>query len=219
LVSAEPYVEVNWAKKVDKETGRPVENLEFRPQLDKWPRNICPNLFGGKNWPPVSYSSQTGLVYIPTFKLCMSMVNREQVFVKGSFYLAQEFDLGLAGKGGYLGMLKAWDPVTQKMVWGIEEDLPFLGGVLSTACGLVFYGNAHGIIKAADAKTGDLLWSFRAGSAVNQGGVTYEIDGKQYIAFVSGRLVGPPSFAGQIGERVIAATPPGGNLIVFELGG
>jgi hypothetical protein len=43
------------------------------------------------------------------------------------------------------------------------------------------------------------------------------IDGKQYIAAVSGRLVGPPSFFGEIGEKVIAATPPGGDLLVFTL--
>ena len=219
LISAEPFVKVNWAERVDRESGRPVENPEFRPQLDKWARNICPNLFGGKNWPPMSYSKQSGLVYIPTFNLCMSLVNREQEFVKGSFYLAQEFDLGIAGEGDYLGQLKAWDPVTQKQVWGIKEDLPFLSGVLSTAGGLVFYGNAHGVVKGVDANSGEVLWSFNAGSGVNQGPVTYEVDGKQYLAVVSGRLVGPPSFAGEIGERVIAATPPGGNVLVFELGG
>jgi PQQ-dependent dehydrogenase (methanol/ethanol family) len=219
LISAEPFVKVNWAERVDRETGHPVANPEFRPQLDKWARNICPNLFGGKNWPPMSYSKQSGLVYIPTFNLCMSLVNREQEFVKGSFYLAQEFDLGIAGEGDYLGQLKAWDPVTQKQVWGIKEDLPFLSGVLSTAGGLVFYGNAHGIVKGVDANSGEVLWSFNAGSGVNQGPVTYAIDGKQYLAVVSGRLVGPPSFAGEIGERVTAATPPGGNVLVFELGG
>ena len=62
---------------------------EFRPQLDKWARGICPNLIGGKNWMPMSYSEQTGLVYVPTFNLCMDMVNREQKYVKGTFYLAQ----------------------------------------------------------------------------------------------------------------------------------
>ena len=91
--------------------------------------------------------------------------------------------------------------------------------MLSTAGGLVFYGNAHGVVKGVDANSGEVLWSFNAGSGVNQGPVTYEVDGKQYLAVVSGRLVGPPSFAGEIGERVTAATPPGGNVLVFELGG
>ena len=217
LISAEPYVTVNWAKKIDKETGRPVENPEYRPQLDKWAKNICPNLIGGKNWQPMSYSEQTGLVYIPTFNMCMDLVNRKQEFVKGAFYLAQEFDLGVAGDGGHLSEMKAWDPVTQKQVWGIKEDLPFLSGALSTGGGLVFYGNAHGMFKAVDAGTGDILWSFKAGSGINQGPITYEVDGKQYLALVSGRLVGPPSFFGKIGEKVIAASPTGGSVVVFAL--
>jgi len=220
LLSAEPFVPVNWATKVDMETGRPIENPKYRPTLDTWARGICPNLFGGKNWMPMSYSEQTGLVYIPTFNLCMDLVNREQEFVEGSFYLAQEFDLGIAGDdSGYLGEYKAWDPVTQKKVWGIKEELPMLGGALTTAGGLLFYGNVHGILKGVDAKTGDILWNFQAGSGISQGPVTFEVGGKQYLTVVTGRLVGPPSFLGAIGERVIAASPPGGNIVTFELGG
>lgn len=49
LVSAEPFVTVNWASKVDLETGRPVEDPKYRPQLDKWAKGVCPNLIGGKN--------------------------------------------------------------------------------------------------------------------------------------------------------------------------
>ncbi len=168
----------------------------------------------------MSYSQQTGLVYIPTFNMCMDLVNREQKFVKGTFYLAQEFDLSVKGlEGDNLGEFMAWDPVAQKKVWGVKEDLPFLGGALSTAGGLVFYGTPSGELKALDAESGEKLWSFKAGSGINQGAVTYEINGKQYLAVVSGRLVGPPSFFGKLGERVTAASPPGGSLIVFELSG
>ncbi len=217
LISAEPYVTVNWASRVDLETGRPVENPKYRPQLDKWAKGVCPNLIGGKNWPPMSYSPQTNLVYIPTFDMCMDLVSREQKFVQGTFYLASEFELGVAGPSGSLAEFVAWDPVKQKKAWGIKEELPFLGGALSTAGGLVFYGNPSGKFKAVNAENGEVLWSFKAGSGINQGAVTYMADGKQYIAAISGRLVGPPSFFGEIGEKVIAAAPPGGSLIVFSL--
>ncbi len=219
LLSAETYVEVNWATDVNLETGMPVENPTYRPKLDEWARNICPNIFGGKNWQPMSYNPNTGLVYIPTNNYCMDLVNREQEFVKGTFYLAQEFDLDVRGEGGYLTELAAWDPVNQQKVWGIKEDLVMMGGTLTTAGNLVFYGNARGIVKAVDATSGDILWRFRAGSGVNQGPITYEIDGEQYLAVVSGRLVGPPSFLGTMGEEVTSATPPGGALIVFKLHG
>ena len=222
VISAEPISVTNWATKVDKETGRPVEAAgnEFRPQLDKWARGVCPNLIGGKNWQPMSYSEQTGLVYVPTFNLCMDITNREQKYVKGTFYLASEFDLAIATPGfeDALGEYKAWDPVNQKLVWSIKEELPFLGGALTTAGGLLFYGNQSGVLKAVDASNGDILWSFKAGSGISAPPVTYEIGGKQYITVVSGRLVGPPSFFGAIGQRVIDASPTGGMLITFELG-
>jgi PQQ-dependent dehydrogenase (methanol/ethanol family) len=217
LISAEPFVLVNWAKGIDKTTGRPVEHPEKRPQLNRWARDVCPNLFGGKNWQPMSFNPKTSLVYIPTFNLCMDIVTREQEYEPGKFYLASEFDLAKEGPGGYLGEFMAWDPVEQRRVWGVKEDLPMLGGAMSTAGGLVFYGNPHGELKALDGRDGKLLWKFRVGTGINQSPITYMVDGKQYLAVVAGRLKGPPSFLGAIGEKVINASPEGGILVVFEL--
>jgi len=218
LVSAEPFVNVNWAKGIDKGTTRPIEDPEKRPRLSQWARNVCPNLFGGKNWEPMSYSQQSGLVYIPTFNLCMDIAGKTESYTPGKFYLASEFDLDKADTGGHLSELKAWDPVKQSAVWGIKEDLPFLGGVMSTAGGLVFYGNTRGELKAVDAKTGSVLWKFNLGTGILQSPITYMFDGKQYLAVVAGRIKGPPSFLGKIGQKVIDATAEGGMLVVFELG-
>ena len=218
LVSAEPFVNVNWARAIDKATGRPIEDPEKRPQLAKWARNVCPNLLGGKNWEPMSYSMQTGLVYIPTFNLCMDIAGKNEDYTPGKFYLASEFDLDQADQGGFLAAFKAWDPVARKEVWSIKEDLPILGGAMSTAGGLVFYGNTRGTLKAVDAATGAVLWQFNVGTGILQSPVTYSIDGKQYLAVVAGRSKGPPSFLGKIGQQVIDASPEGGILAVFELG-
>jgi PQQ-dependent dehydrogenase (methanol/ethanol family) len=218
LLSAEPFVPVNWAKGVDLETGRPLEVPEKRPQLSKWARNVCPNLIGGKNWEPISYSFQTGLVYIPTFNMCMDIANKETPYTPGKFYLASEFNLDMPGsQGTHLAEFIAWDPVAKTKAWGIKEDLPFLGGALSTAGGLVFYGNQQGELKALDAKNGTVLWTFHVGTGILQSPVTYLVDGKQYLAVVAGRIKGPPSFFGNIGQRVIDASPEGGVLIVFAL--
>ena len=217
LVSARPFVLVNWAKGIDPATGRPIEVAEKRPRQDVWARDVCPNLFGGKNWEPMSYSSQTGLVYIPTFNLCMDIVNRTQDYKPGTFYLASEFELAKAGPGDYMSELVAWDPIKQQKVWGSKEELPFMGGALSTAGGLVFHGNVFGVFKALDAWTGKVLWQFNTGSGITAGPATYEVDGAQYVAVVSGRLKTPPSFLGWIGEKVFAASPEGGALFVFEL--
>ena len=217
LISAEPYVFVNWATGVDKASGRPIEIPEKRPRLDTWARDICPNLFGGKNWEPMAYSPQTRLVYIPTFNLCMDLAGRTAEYKRGMFYLGSEWDLAKVGPGGHMSEAIAWDPIKNVKVWGNKEELPFMGGMLPTAGGLVFHGNIQGWFKALDARTGQLLWQFNAGSGISAGPVTYELDGKQYVAVVSGRLVTPPSFLGHIGEKIFASSPPGGALFVFEL--
>lgn len=217
LISATPFVNVNWAKGINAD-GRPVENPEKRPRKDIWARDVCPSFYGGKNFPPVSYSSETRLVYIPTFNVCMDEVGRDAGEPKkGILFLGTEFDAGKYGPGGHGGEFVAWDPVARKKVWGVTEPKPFLGGALSTAGGLVFYGNMDGELKALDAKSGDLLWRFQTGSGINQGPVSYEIAGKQYIAVASGRLVGPPSFMGEQGKKLLASTVEGSTLFVFEL--
>jgi PQQ-dependent dehydrogenase (methanol/ethanol family) len=219
LLSAAPFVYVNWAKGVDMNTGMPIEDPTKRPRLGVWARDVCPNLIGGKNWEPMSYSQQTGLVYIPTFNMCMDIANKQEEYTPGKFYLASEFNLDMAGNSGTnLSEFVAWDPLAGKKVWGIKEDLPFLGGAMSTAGGLVFYGNQHGELKAVDAKSGNVLWKFNVGTGILQSPVTYMLDGKQYLAVVAGRTKGPPSFFGKIGQRVTDASPEGGVLVVFELG-
>lgn len=218
LLSAEPFVYVNWAKGVDLNTGMPIEDPEKRPRLGVWARDVCPNLIGGKNWQPMSYSAQTGLVYLPTFNMCMDIANKEEEYTPGKFYLASEFNLDMAGnQGTNLSEFIAWDPIAKKKVWGIKEDLPFLGGALTTAGNLVFYGNPKGELKAVDARNGNVLWQFNIGTGILQSPVTYTIDGKQYLAVVAGRIKGPPSFFGKIGQRVIDASPEGGVLVVFAL--
>src|SRR5438093_1469827 len=108
LISAEPYVFVNWATGVDKASGRPIEIPEKRPRLDTWARDICPNLFGGKNWEPMAYSPQTRLVYIPTFNLCMDLAGRTAEYKRGMFYLGSEWDLAKVGPGGHMSEAVAW---------------------------------------------------------------------------------------------------------------
>jgi glucose dehydrogenase len=88
---------------------------------------------------------------------------------------------------------------------------------MTTAGGLVFYGNPAGDLKAVNARTGEILWNFPVGTGITQSPVTHLADGKQYIAVVAGRLVGPPSFFGEIGQRVIDASPTGGVVVAFEL--
>jgi len=219
LISAKNFVPVNWATGIDLKTGMPIEaaNNEKRPRLKKWAKDICPNLVGGKNWMPMSYNPKTGLVYIPTMNLCMDLEGIQEEYKRGQFFLGVNFDLDKPGPGGYLGGLKAWDPVTQKEAWFLKDDLPFNGGTITTTTGLVFAGDIKGVFRAHDAKTGKELWKFNTGSGISAAPISYTLDGKQYIAVTSGRTQSMPAFFGKIGEKMVAASPEGGTLFVFAL--
>ncbi|MEQ1683903.1 MAG: PQQ-dependent dehydrogenase, methanol/ethanol family [Burkholderiaceae bacterium] len=220
LLSAKQYVDgVNWATGIDMKTGAPIEATgnAKRPGMKRKASNICPNLIGAKNWMPMSYDPQTGLVYIPTMNLCMDLEGIEAEYKRGAFYLGVNFDLGKMGPGGHGGGVKAWDPVKQKEVWFNKDELPFNGAMMSTAGGLVFHGDIKGWFKALDAKTGKLLWKFNAGSGITAAPMTYTLDGKQYVAVVSGRTLSIPAFFGALGEKMVAASPEGGTLYVFSI--
>ncbi len=162
----------------------------------------------------MSFNPHTGYVYIPSNNVCMDWSVSDVNYKKGVFYLGAEFPTH-PGPGGYMGEIMAWDPVTQKKVWGVKEDLPFNGGTLTTAGDLVFYGNMDGMFRALDAKTGKPLWETRLGSGVGAGPISYSVDGKQYIAVVAGRTAAIPAFLGDVGKLMTAATPEGGTLFVF----
>jgi PQQ-dependent dehydrogenase (methanol/ethanol family) len=216
VVSAEKYVFANWAEKWDTAALRAVENADKRPGPGHPAKDICPNLIGGKNWQPMSYNPQTGLVYIPTNNVCMDWSVGDVTYKRGVFYLGAEFPTK-EGPGGFLGELVAWDPVKNKKVWSIKEDLPFNGGTLTTAGNLVFAGDLHGDFRAIDAKSGSILWKRNLGSGIGAGPITYMVDGKQYVAVVVGRTAAIPAFLGEIGKKMTAAAPEGGSLFVFSV--
>ena len=220
LISAKKYVEAtNWATGIDLKTGTPIEAAgnAKRPGMKRKASDVCPNLIGGKNWMPMSYSEATGLVYIPTMNLCMDMEGIQSEYKRGAFYLGVNFDLGKVGPGGHMGGVKAWDPIKQQEVWFNKEDLPYTGGMMTTKSNLLFHGDIRGMFKAVDAKTGKTLWKFNTGSGITAAPMTYTLDGKQYIAVVSGRTLSIPAFFGALGEKMVAASPEGGTMYVFAL--
>jgi alcohol dehydrogenase (cytochrome c) len=215
LISAEPYIFLNWATGVDLKTGKPKEVVEKRPRVGFEAKNICPNLVGGKNWQPMAFNPDTGLVYITANNVCMDMEDTEVSYRRGMFYLGKEFPTHPA-PGGFGGELLAWDPVNQKEVWSVKEKFPFNGGTMTTAGNLVFYGDFEGVFKAVDATTGKVLWNKHLGSGIGAAPMTYKVNGKQYVAVVVGRSKVLIGFLGDLGKEMGAATPQGGMLYVFS---
>src|SRR5713226_8311181 len=149
LLSAKPLVNVVWASAIDPQTGRAVL--------------VPPSQGGGRqwtvhNWWPMSYSSLTGLVYIPTTD-------------RGAGTKAA-VEAGEGGEGLF-GRLIGWDPVAQSARWSVEEEIAVNGGVLSTAGNLVFQGQGTGEFAAYAADTGKKVWSIKTGSAIESIPVTF----------------------------------------------
>jgi PQQ-dependent dehydrogenase (methanol/ethanol family) len=186
VLSANPFVYVNTIKGIDLKSGRPNNVAEKEPAVGKVVRDICPHAGGGKDWQPSAYSPVTRLMYIPHQNLCQDEEAVPANYIAGTPYIGANVKMK-AGQGGHRGVFTAWDVAGGHSVWEIKENFPVWSGALATAGGIVFYGTMEGWFKAVDARTGALLWQFKAGSGIIGQPVSYRApDGKQYIAVLSG---------------------------------
>jgi lanthanide-dependent methanol dehydrogenase len=186
LVTAKPYGPTNWAKSIDMTTGRPVEDPTKRTTAKGNTEGICPAAIGFKDQQPSAYSPQTGLFYVPTNNICMDYEGVEVKYAAGQPYVGAIVRM-FPGPGGNRGAFIAWDPMAGAIKWSIKENLAAYGGAMTTGGGLVFYGTMEGWLKAADAKTGAVLWQFKTPSGIIGNPMTYVgPDGKQYVAVLSG---------------------------------
>jgi alcohol dehydrogenase (cytochrome c)/quinohemoprotein ethanol dehydrogenase len=227
LISAKNFTKVSWATGIDMKTGRPIENPEARYNQTKKFFHSLQNPNGAHTWHSMSYSPLTGLVYIPIhqsnfvygndagFKPGKMTTNLGVDFSGNAPANAQAAEDAFASAQG---RLIAWDPVAQKEVWRVERAGPANGGALATAGGLVFQGTGTGEFTAIDAKTGQPLWSSPTQTGVLAAPVSYEIDGKQYVAI----LVGSGGSWGMIGgdSNIKGNNLPNiSRLLVYDIGG
>jgi alcohol dehydrogenase (cytochrome c) len=217
LISAEAFVKVNWATSVDVATGLPVEDPKFRLTAKNTVKSVYPSFMGGKNWQPMSFNPGTGLVYIPANNVGMDFKAAKVNYQRGYFFLGSEWTMQYEA-GVSAGEYVAWDPINKKKVWSIPQKFPTPGGTMTTAGNLVFFGNLEGTFNAVDAKTGAALWSAKTVSGVSAAPMTYQVDGKQYVAILEGRPTVIPGFVGgKMGEDMVKATPAGGKITVYAL--
>jgi PQQ-dependent dehydrogenase (methanol/ethanol family) len=188
VLVAEPFVSLNWAKRIDLATGRPVlDSSKFTGASKGNVKYICPSLEGGKSpASPAAYSPRTGLFYVSTVNLCMDYQAEVRARIRGTPFIGANTPY-VAGPGGNMGAFIAWDAAQGKRVWEIKEKYPVWSGVLTTGGDLVFYGTLDGWLKAVSARTGAVLWKFKVGSGVVAAPITFTgADGKQYVAVYAG---------------------------------
>ena len=215
LLSAKPFVPMTWSTGFDMKTGRPVENPDSRFYKTGKPFLIAPSGLGAHSWQPMSYSPQTGLVYIPVQQLPVTYAEGDSHFGPQKFNLGVEFSfVATPPELAVSGWLLAWDPVAGKEVWRTPHPVPTNGGLLSTAGGLVFQGDAQGLFTAYAAGSGEKLWSFDAQTGIVAGPISYAVGNDQYIAVLAGWGGNLP----MLGGAKLGAIGTN-RVLIFKLGG
>ncbi|MCA1469860.1 methanol/ethanol family PQQ-dependent dehydrogenase [Bradyrhizobium sp. IC3195] len=239
LLVAEKYdPKVNWTSGVDMDKnsptyGRPKVVAQYSTEHggeDKNTKGICPAALGTKDQQPAAYSPDTQLFYVPTNHVCMDYEPFKVSYTAGQPYVGATLSMYPPQGESHMGNFIAWDNKTGKIVWSNKEQFSVWSGALATAGGVVFYGTLEGYLKAVDAKTGKELYKFKTPSGIIGNVTTYENNGKQYIAILSGvggwagiglaaGLTDPTAGLGAVGGYAALSnyTALGGTLTVFSL--
>jgi alcohol dehydrogenase (cytochrome c) len=194
MVSAKPYMEVNWTKGIDQKTGKP---LDYDPNKDiqtyagvanqtvGQPKKVCPGHAGGNNFWPSTYSQRTRLVYVPALSNC------EEISIDTTKHSAERGWNGGAFKTAdrYESDLTALDPVTGEVKKNVHLRYPNYAGALATAGGLVFVALLDGTVAAFDDTTLEEVWKFNVGSGITTPPMSFEAGGKQYVAISTGASI------------------------------
>jgi len=191
-VLAKPYLPVNWTKGIDQKTGKP---LDYDPTKDIQTyagvgnlvpgqplKQVCPSQAGGNNYWPSSYSPQTKLLYIPALTNCVTVtIDREKHNAQRGWNggLSQTPDR-------WESSLTAADPLTGEIKKSVQLNYPNYSGTLATGGGLVFLALLDGTVAAYDDTSLDRLWKINMGSGFSAPPMTFEVNGRQFVAIVSG---------------------------------
>ena len=220
FISAQPFSMVTWAKGIDQKTGRPIVNPEAWYGKEAIP--ISPGGGGAHNWSPMSFNPNTGLVYIPTSTANTFTYAAVDTYPGTGTGTARPTPpnplpappaIGpapLEGQGNNRGALVAWDPVAQQMKWRMPGGGGIGGGTVTTAGNLVFQAINDGRLVAYSADKGEKPLEIQTGLRGGMGPpITYQLDGKQYVAVMGGTgPVQPRNGQAAVTPATPPATPP-----------
>jgi len=200
--------------------GKPYKvGCIYTTVTDKQFTVFAPNPLGGADWPPSSFSPQTGFMYICSKNGVASWkdIPEDQEHLKPLGDFSQV--VGLTPKKGSPasrvdGTLVAMNLRNNRVAWTVTwpKDMCY-SGVMSTAGNLTFVGRNGGFLQAYNSRNGKLLWTspkLRAG--VNAPAVTYTANGKQYIVVFAGGNGIATAFGGvkpNYGSELYAFALPG----------
>jgi alcohol dehydrogenase (cytochrome c) len=183
FLKAIPFVQkLNWAERIDS-SGRPVLSQKVPTAQGT---TICPGIDGATNWFSPSYNPDTGLFYVMALESCNVFLSNPQQFVPGETYYATGTKLPPDEQAQKV--LLAFSLSDGNLVWRYPQigEGKSWAGTLSTAGGLVFFGDDAGFFEAADASNGHSLWHFNTGQNIYASPMSYSVDGVQYVAISAG---------------------------------
>ena len=182
------------------ETMVPQENMWTLPTKEG--ARMLPGANGGVEWSPIATDPGQSLAYAINLHQPMTYHVENSPYPNGKLWLGGAFKV--IPTETQSGNITAVNYNTGKIKWQVKTPEPMIGGILATAGGLVFTGEANGKFAAYDSSSGKELWSFRAGAGVNAPPSSYMVGDKQYIVVGAGGNV-------QIDAK------RGNNIIAFSL--
>ena len=183
FLSAVPFVKkLNWATSIDAK-GRPVPTGRI-PTLEG--TEVCPSMIGATNWYSPSYNPSTHLFYFLALEECGVFHRKPEKFFEGKTYYAT--GVRHAPGGTKEKILLAYNLDTRAFEWRYPQlgDGSSSAGTMTTAGGLVFFGDDSESFEAVDAKTGQPLWHFTIGQKFHASPMSYAVSGKQHVAIAAG---------------------------------
>jgi alcohol dehydrogenase (cytochrome c) len=183
FLSATPFVEkLNWAKGIDAQ-GRPIRTgVQPSPEGSL----VCPGYSGATNWFSPAYNPETHFIYFLALEECGTFFTKQEEFKEGRGYYAT--GVKHVADETRKKILIAFDVESAQIIWKYPQVGGgwSSGGVMTTAGGVVFFGDETQSFEAVDARTGAPLWHFLAGQGIHASPMSYEVSGKQYVAIAAG---------------------------------
>jgi len=177
---ARAFAQQTWAEKIDSR-GRPIFNPAAYPT--ERGTDVYPGDGGATNWQSPSYSPLTGYIYIPVLERGGVFYKEQSKYHSGDLFLGgsvQDF-----ASAHPQGAVRALNALTGEQKWEYVNPAFHVGGLLSTAGGIVF-GSQQDNFFALDAKTGRELWRVSTSGRIVAAPITFLYHGKQMVTIAAG---------------------------------